>query len=133
MSTDNNAADVTSSADPDEHEFTCDLPGCTRTGTWAADDDVPWPAEPPPGWLSLVVARNGARDVNLAYCSQEHLGLGVKEHLPPAVPLPPDKEGWLGDVLGCAVVVGFVTVLVLGLISAVALLIDLSRWLVERF
>ena len=114
-----------------EEDFECDLPGCGQTATYAPDEEE-WPPEPPSGWFSVVVARNDAQSVALMYCSQEHLALGVGEHLPEAQPASHDVGGWRDDVLGCSAVLVFLTVLGLGVFTGVVLLIDAVQWIVGR-
>lgn len=92
-----------------------------------------WPPEPPPGWFSVLVARNDAQSVNLMYCSQEHMGRGVTEHLPEARPAVHDTGGWRDDVIGCSAVLAFLTVAVLGLVTSVGLLVDVAQWLYGRW
>jgi hypothetical protein len=115
-----------------EEDYECDLPGCQQIATYAPDEEE-WPPEPPPGWFSVVVARNDAQNVTLIYCSQEHLALGVAEHLPEAQAALHDVGGWRDDVLGCSAVLVFLAVLVLGLITGIVLIVDAGQWLLGRF
>lgn len=114
-----------------EDDYECDLPGCERTASFEPDEEE-WPPEPPPGWISVLVARNDAQNVTLMYCSQEHLAVGVGEHLPEPRPAAPDVAGWREDLLGCSAVILLLTIFVLGLISGVVLLVDAFQWIAGR-
>lgn len=123
---------MTAQAEEDLDPYECDLPGCDQVVTYEPDEEEGWPREPPPGWYSIVVARNGAQHVAVMYCCQEHLGLGVTQHLPEASPPSNEQSGWRDNAIGCVMVVAFVTVLLLGLFTAGALLFELIGWLADR-
>ena len=67
------------------------------------------------------------------YCSHGHMVEGVDEHLPLPTAAPHYESRWQDDVLVPLSMLLLLAVLVLGLVSAVRLLIDLASWLVDRF
>lgn len=117
----------------DAEDYACDLPGCELAVRFAPEDADVWPPQVPPGWLSVMVARHGARSTTLTYCSQEHLATGVGEHLPEPVPPAPDDDDWKTDVLIGGVLLLVLIIAVLGVVSLVGLGLDLAGWTADRF
>ncbi len=112
--------------------YECDLPGCEQTANYEPDEEDYWPPEPPLGWFSVLVARHESQQVMLMFCSQEHLGAGVGSHLPDAVPVVHESSDWRGDLVAVTLLLSVLGVLVLGLFSAVGLVVDFFGWLGDR-
>lgn len=82
----------------------------------------------------MLVKQHGVQRAGLIYCSHGHMVEGLDEHLPePEDYPPPEQNGWL-STLGCGLaLLAVVGVFVLGLVSALVLLVDLAGWIGARF
>lgn len=115
---------------PDEDDpVECDLPGCTNAVPFEPDEEE-WPPEPPPGdWVSVLVARNGARKVTRTYCSPAHAAEGLRSHLPTPVPDIDDPYPWWQNLLGSTAALALIGCFCLGVGTAAYLLLQGFGWL----
>jgi hypothetical protein len=104
--------------------YTCDLPGCDVSVTYLPVEDEAWPPEPPPDWFSVLVARNDLQNVDLMYCSSEHMADGLANHLPDAAPAESHESSWTDGLFVAAVLSLTVGVWLLGAVTAVVLLVQ---------
>lgn len=121
-------------SDDDNYDYFCDLPSCNATTVYEPIEVDDYPDEPPPEWFSVLVKQHGVQRSGLVYCSHGHMVEGLDEHLPEPEDYPsPEQDGWL-STLGCGLaLLAVVVVFVLGLISALVLLVGVAGWIGGRF
>lgn len=109
--------------DPGLHA--CDADGCMNQIEPEYDEDDGYWTNPPDGWLAVYVLKHDTERIEFEFCSEEHLAQRMQQPLPHGVVRSEPPSSRRDSILLGAALLAALGIFVLGVVSALGLLLDL--------